>query len=260
MQCRQCEYLERKNIDLWRCRLTGAHLSAEDLDAEYPCPRDVGVNPKGSREGPGRPTSPGGAVLDDLVEVYAAESGRIRALWESGATPEAIAAAVGCSKLVAHYFVSRLEREEARRRGEIAMEKVMEATESVALAPEGNGKARRRTTDELKAQIVEMRKHGATWDQIASELRTSRETIAQTLREAGLSRRQATETQKAKAAAAQEKTAAEKARPLVAALAKTIGGGGAAQFLRGLGSALELLPGKYRVSVRVEEVSEHAEV
>ncbi len=119
MHCRDCEHLERKNIDVWRCRLTGAHLSAEELDADYPCPRDVGANPKGSRsrQGPGRQSSPASGVLNDLADLYAAESGKIRALWESGATPEAIAAAVGCSRLVAHYFVSRLEREETWRRG-----------------------------------------------------------------------------------------------------------------------------------------------
>lgn len=257
MHCRDCEHLERKNIDVWRCRLTGAHLSAEDLDSGDPCPRDVGARPERTH-GPG--------LLDELTVYYEPKEPKMRALWEQGATAAEIALAVGCGKRIAQYFIARFEREEARRR-EAAMEKTKDTPAVVTPAAEGNGEAKPLTKEELYVKIAEMRRAGAKWREIREALGVTNDVIHRALKASGVLPESKPEPAPSPTAAASavdvptsSEATTEKPRPVIAGLVRTLTAGAAAQYLRGIGSSLELLPGRFRISVRVEEVSEHAEV
>lgn len=256
MKCRDCENLERKTYGVWRCRVTGAHLSAEDLEADYPCPKDVGRQPERTRR-------PG--ILDDLTEYYEPAAPRMRALWEQGATAAEIAQAVGCGKRIAQYFIARFERDQARRE-EVAMEKAKEALAAVAPAAEGNGEAKPLTKEELYVKIAEMRRAGAKWREIREALGVTNDVMHRALKASGVLPESKPEPAPSPTAAAsavdipiRSEAAPEKQRPLIAGLAKTLAGGAAAQFLRGIGSSLELLPGRFRVSVRVEEVQDNVQ-
>ncbi|MGE5572967.1 MAG: hypothetical protein ACM3ZU_08125 [Bacteroidota bacterium] len=278
MKCRDCENLERKTYGVWRCRVTGAHLSAEDLEADYPCPKDVGRQPERTRR-------PG--ILDDLTEYYEPAAPRMRALWEQGATAADIAETIGCGKRIAQYFIARFEREKARRE-EAEMEKAIEAPAAVTPASESNGEAKPLTKDELYARIAEMRRGGAGWLEIETALGVNPNVVHAALEKHGLLKkgiRRASPELKALPEQGEAETvnlaasfpatggppvvnmtyqpapeaAQERPRPLIAGLAKTLAGGAAAQFLRGIGSSLELLPGRFRVSVRVEEVQDNVQ-
>ncbi len=168
------------------------------------------------------------------------------------------------------------------------MEKAKEALAAVTPAAEGNGEAKPLTKDELYARIAEMRRRGAGWAEIQRDLGVSPNVVHAALERHGLLKRGIRRCKPAETAedktgvitaeahfpatsgppvtkmtytpAREAANESERPRPLIAGLAKTLAGGAAAQFLRGIGSSLELLPGRFRISVRVEEVSEHAEV
>lgn len=278
MHCRDCEHLERKNIDVWRCRLTGAHLSAEDLEADYPCPRDIGGRPERTQ------TS---GVMEELMAYYEPKAPKMRAMWEEGATALEIALAVGCGKGIVENFIARFERE-ANRRGHETMDTAEKALEAGTPAPEGNGEGKPLTKDELYERIAEMRRRGAGWAEIQRQLGVNSNVVHAALerhgllkkgiRRAKLEQEAVPEQNGARALVAEAsfpatggppvvkvnyppapEAAPEKPRPLVAGLAKRLTAGAAAQYLRGIASSLELLPGRVCISVRVEEVSEHAQ-